>query len=93
MQATSEMALDPEAIQTFAATVRGRVLVAGDPGYDDARTIWNGLIDRQPALVVQPTGAADVVDAVNLRVSTICFCRSRVAGTTSLVTRSTTMGW
>lgn len=65
MQATSEIALDPEAIQTFAATVRGRVLVAGDPGYDDARTIWNGLIDRQPALVVQPTGAADVVDAVN----------------------------
>ena len=38
---------------------------AGDQGYDDARTIWNGLIDRRPALIVQCTGAADVVDAVN----------------------------
>jgi FAD/FMN-containing dehydrogenase len=34
-------------------------------GYDDARAIWNGLIDRRPALIVQCSGAADVVDAVN----------------------------
>jgi FAD/FMN-containing dehydrogenase len=63
--ATTEAALDPEAVQEFAATVRGRVLRAGDEGYEDARTIWNGLIDRRPALVVQCSGAADVVDAVN----------------------------
>ena len=58
-------AVDPEAVQAFAATVRGRVLSPGDDGYDDARAIWNGLIDRKPALIVQCTGAADVVDAVN----------------------------
>ena len=45
--------------------IRGRVLQSGDPGYDEARLIWNGLIDRRPALIVQPTGAADVVDAVD----------------------------
>jgi len=57
--------LDAEEVQAFAGTVRGRVLVSGDEGYDEARAIWNGLIDRRPALIVQCTGSADVVDAVN----------------------------
>jgi FAD/FMN-containing dehydrogenase len=41
------------------------VLGPDDPAYDEARRIWNGLIDRHPALIVRCTGAADVVDAVN----------------------------
>ena len=52
-------------MEAFVAGVRGAVLRAGDAGYDEARAIWNGLIDRRPALIVQCTGAADVVDAVN----------------------------
>ena len=60
-----EMTLDAEATQGFVEGVRGAVLRPGDQGYDDARAIWNGLIDRRPALIVQCTGAADVVDAVN----------------------------
>jgi FAD/FMN-containing dehydrogenase len=64
-QVATEAPLDPEARQVFMEGVRGVVLTSGDPGYDDARAIWNGLIDRQPALIVQCTGAADVVDAVN----------------------------
>jgi FAD/FMN-containing dehydrogenase len=62
---TTEPQIDPEALQAFAAQVRGPVLGPDDAGYDDARRIWNGLIDRRPALIVQCTGAADVVDAVN----------------------------
>jgi FAD/FMN-containing dehydrogenase len=58
-------ALDTEAVEAFVAGVRGPVLRPGDAGYDDARAIWNGLIDRRPALIVQCMGAADVVDAVN----------------------------
>ncbi|HEU0245577.1 MAG TPA: FAD-binding oxidoreductase [Gaiellaceae bacterium] len=57
--------LDGEALQEFSAGVRGAVLRPGDKGYDDARAIWNGLIDRHPEVIVQCTGAADVVDAVN----------------------------
>jgi FAD/FMN-containing dehydrogenase len=57
--------LDVEAMQGFVEGVRGAVLRPGDERYDDARAIWNGLIDRRPALIVQCTGAADVVDAVN----------------------------
>jgi FAD/FMN-containing dehydrogenase len=57
--------LDEGALEVFAAGLRGDVLRPGDGGYDDARAIWNGLIDRRPALIVRCTGAADVVDAVN----------------------------
>ena len=64
-QVTTEVTPDPEAVQGFTASVRGRVLASGDEGYDEARAIWNGLFDRTPALIVQCTGAADVVDAVN----------------------------
>jgi FAD/FMN-containing dehydrogenase len=64
-QTATEAALGPETIEAFAAGVRGPVLGPNDAGYDEARGIWNGLIDRRPALIVQCTGAADVVDTVN----------------------------
>ena len=64
-QLATEAPLDPEARQGFIEGVRGVVLASGDSGYDDGRAIWNGLIDRRPALIVQCSGAADVVDAVN----------------------------
>ncbi|YCI05514.1 FAD-binding oxidoreductase [Ensifer sp. D2-11] len=52
------------AIEAFAARLRGRILIATDAAYDEARTIWNGMIDRRPGLIVQCAGAADVVNAV-----------------------------
>ena len=56
--------LDAEALQAFGMQMRGPVLTSEDPGYDEARTIWNGLIDRRPGIIAQCAGAADVVDAV-----------------------------
>jgi FAD/FMN-containing dehydrogenase len=61
----TETAVDLDALEGFVGQVRGPVLRPGNPGYDEARAIWNGLIDRRPALIVQCTGTADVVDAVN----------------------------
>ena len=61
----TEVAVDSEVMEAFVSGVRGVVLRPEDEAYDDARSIWNGLIDRRPALIVQCTGAADVVDAVN----------------------------
>src|SRR5688572_27899938 len=42
----------------------GAALRPADPGYDEARAVYNGMIDRRPTLVVRPTGAADIRDAV-----------------------------
>jgi FAD/FMN-containing dehydrogenase len=57
--------LDAGAVRDLAKRVRGTVLRPGDAGYEEARTIWNGLIDRRPAIVVQCGGAEDAVEAVN----------------------------
>lgn len=53
-----------ETITTFQQSLRGRLANAGSDDYDQARTIWNAMIDRRPGLVVRCAGAADVVRAV-----------------------------
>lgn len=52
-------------IQELGDSLRGRLLLAGNDGYDTARRVLNASIDKYPALIVQPTGAADVQNAVN----------------------------
>ena len=43
---------------------RGALLRPGEEGYDEARRVWNGAVDRRPALIARPAGADDVVTAV-----------------------------
>ena len=45
-----------EELESLAAKLRGCVMLEGDPGFDVARTIWNGMIDRKPSLIVQAAG-------------------------------------
>src|ERR671933_1022387 len=54
------------AVQELEANFRGELIRPEDDGYDAARSVYNGMIDKRPALIVRPTGAADVIDAVNL---------------------------
>jgi FAD/FMN-containing dehydrogenase len=58
------MALSTRAIQGFRSDFRGQVIASSDTGYDEARRVWNAMIDKRPALVVRPRGAADVITAV-----------------------------
>ena len=45
--------------------MRGSVLEAADAGYDDARKLWNGMIDKRPAIIARCAGVSDVVESVN----------------------------
>ena len=53
-------------LETLRNSVEGDVIVPGDPGFGEARTIWNGMIDREPAAVVRPRDANDVAAAIAL---------------------------
>ncbi|EOD63039.1 FAD-binding oxidoreductase [Amycolatopsis vancoresmycina] len=54
---------DP-AVASLRTQLSGAVLTDGEPGYDVARSVWNGEIDRRPAVVVRPAGPADVAAAL-----------------------------
>src|SRR5258708_27935179 len=51
-------------VQNFADGLRGPLLRPGDRTYDEARKVWNGMIDRHPALIARCAGVADVIAAV-----------------------------
>ena len=57
---------DDERITDLRGTFRGRLIAPGDEGYDESRAVHNALFDRRPGLIVEATGTADVIDAVNL---------------------------
>ena len=54
-----------ESVEHLRARLRGALLLSGEPGYDDARSVWNAMIDRRPALIARCLGAADVVTCVD----------------------------
>jgi FAD/FMN-containing dehydrogenase len=55
-----------ESIALATPSFTGQLLLPADHGYDDARRVHNGLIDKRPAIVARCHGVADVVDAVQL---------------------------
>ncbi|MGE5336847.1 MAG: FAD-binding oxidoreductase [Gemmatimonadota bacterium] len=55
-----------DAVARTAGKFSGRILRPNDAGYEEARRVHNGLIDRRPALIARCRGAADIVDAVRL---------------------------
>jgi FAD/FMN-containing dehydrogenase len=59
-----EVTLARASVQELAASLRGNLLLPGVPAYERARRVLNAQIDRHPALIVQPRGAADVSAAV-----------------------------
>jgi FAD/FMN-containing dehydrogenase len=61
---TTVAMLDTERVEALAAAFSGTLLQPGDPGYEEARKVRNGLIDKRPALIARCRGAADVADAI-----------------------------
>lgn len=63
----STCTLPPQAtrrLADFAAALRGSVIEPADRRYDDARRLWNGMIDKRPAAIVRCHGTSDVIRAV-----------------------------
>ncbi len=58
-------AVDAAAIDALKSQLQGKLLQPGDGGYDEARTIWNDMIDRRPAIIASCANAADVQRAVS----------------------------
>src|SRR5215212_2259656 len=61
----TEAALDKAIVEEFASKLRGELLRPGDPDYEEARLVWNDLIDKRPALIARCAGVGDVIDSVN----------------------------
>lgn len=56
--------LDASMVDKLARGLRGPLLRRSDDGYDAARKVWNGMVDKRPALIARCAGAADVVECV-----------------------------
>ena len=61
----TSVVLDDKEIERFGSGLRGEALRAGDEGYDAARRVWNGVIDKHPAVIARCAGTSDVIRAVN----------------------------
>jgi FAD/FMN-containing dehydrogenase len=58
--------LAKETIEALQSTLRGEFIQPADPGYDQARTLWNAMVDRRPAAIAHCSGVADVVHSVEI---------------------------
>jgi FAD/FMN-containing dehydrogenase len=56
-------ALGEATLAEFGASLHGELILPGDERYDAARAVWNGMIDRRPALIVRCQGVSDVIAA------------------------------
>jgi len=64
--APGSAALDPDALRELREGFRGEIIEPDHAHYDDARVVFNGMFDRRPAVILRPTGTADVIRALGL---------------------------
>lgn len=60
----NEIELPQESLDGLKLRLKGPMIMAGDAGYDESRSVWNSMIDRKPAVVVRCLGVADVIACV-----------------------------
>ncbi|MEJ7740299.1 MAG: FAD-binding oxidoreductase [Chitinophagaceae bacterium] len=72
--------LDQSIIEDFRNQLPGKILLEEDDKYDEARAVWNGMIDKHPALIVRCTVVDDIVKAINFARSHHLLLSIRGAG-------------
>lgn len=60
----SEIDLKQDIVDNLKLRLKGQVLISGDVGFEESRTVWNGMIDKKPAIVVRCLGTADIIACV-----------------------------
>ena len=60
----NEITLETSAVADFEAVLQGQLLQSADAGFDSARTLWNGMFDKRPALIAQCENQDDVASSV-----------------------------
>lgn len=63
-QQTTKPVFGESTLQDFRNSLQGQLILPGDAEYDEARKVFNGMIDRTPALIARPVNTQDVVEAV-----------------------------
>lgn len=81
---------DDSAVTRLPSPFDGVVLAPGDPGFEKARLVWNGMIDRKPAMVARCRSTSDVSATIRFARRAGLPSRSAVADTTSPGARSPT---
>src|SRR5260370_17776920 len=56
----------PQGFEELASTFGGQLLQPADSGYEEARRVHNGLVNKRPAMIARCAGVADIADAVNV---------------------------
>lgn len=70
-----DLTLSPESLAALRLRLKGAVVMPGDAGYEDSRTVWNAMIDRRPGLVLRCLGTADVMAGVQFaRENNLLLC-------------------
>ena len=79
-------------VEGLGSAVKGRVVDAAAPDYDEARALYNGMIDKRPAAIAYCTDEADVAAALATASSTACGSPCAAAATTAAASAPSTTG-
>ncbi|MBZ0291326.1 MAG: BBE domain-containing protein [Anaerolineae bacterium] len=72
-QPIAQTGIGEAALRAYAAELQGRLILPDDAGYDRARQVWNGMIDRYPALIARCETVEDVFCRSNSHASMTCM--------------------
>ena len=81
-----------DAISTFQTQLRGQLIQPGDAQYDEARALYNGMIDKRPRMIARAANVADVITCVNFAREQGLLLAIRGGGTTAPVSAAATTG-
>jgi len=85
--------VSPEKVKELRSQLRGALLEPGSTEYDHARKLYNGMIDKHPALIARVVDAADVIASVHFASQNGLALAVRGGGTAGQAWAAWTMGW